>query len=118
MGSNGGSSLLYATYLGGTDGANDNSDQIGGIAVDTPGNAYVTGNTGSYDFPMTISTPSYCTAKLGCQNTGFLTKMNPTGTGLVWSTLVGATTNCCAGEVAIMLRRVWMQPAMCMSADY
>jgi uncharacterized protein (TIGR03437 family) len=102
VGSQGGSSLTYATYLGGTDSANDNSDQIGGIAVDAAGNAYVTGNTGSYDFPVTVATPTYCTAKLGCQNTGFLTKINPAGNGVVWSTLVGAGTTCCAGEVAIM----------------
>ena len=102
VGSSGGSSLLYATYLGGADGAHDGSDQIGGIAVDTLGNAYVTGNTQSYDFPVTISTPSYCTATLGCQNTGFLTKINPTGAGVVWSTLVGATTNCCGGDLAIL----------------
>lgn len=102
VGSTGGSSLLYSTFLGGTDAPNDNSDQIGGIWVDATGDAYVTGNTQSYDFPVTIGTPSSCTAKLGCQNTGFLTKINPTGTGLVWSTLVGATTNCCAGDMAIM----------------
>ena len=102
VGSAGGASLIYATYLGGTDGTNDNSDQIGGIAVDAAGNAYVTGNTQSYDFPTTVNTPSYCTATLGCQNTGFLTKINPAGSSLVWSTLVGATTNCCAGDVSIM----------------
>jgi uncharacterized protein (TIGR03437 family) len=102
VGSSGGASLLYATYLGGTDAANDNSDQIGGIAVDPAGNAYVTGNTRSYDFPVTINSPTSCTAKNGCQNTGFLTKINPAGTGVVWSTLVGATANCCSGDVAIM----------------
>ena len=101
VGSPGGSSLLYATFLGGTDGANDGSDQIGGIAVDAAGNAYVTGNTGSYDFPVTTNTTS-CTAKNGCQNTGFLTKINPSGTGLVWSTLVGGGANCCSGDVASM----------------
>jgi hypothetical protein len=102
VGSTGGSSLTYASFLGGTDAVNDNSDQIGGIAVDAAGDAYVTGNTGSYDFPVTVGTPSYCTAKLGCQNTGFLTKINPAGNGVVWSTLVGGTTNCCSGDVAIM----------------
>ncbi len=100
--SKGGASLTYATYLGGTDGTNDNSDQIGGIAVDAAGNAYVTGNTQSYDFPVTVNTPSYCTATSGCQNTGFLTKINPAGSSLVWSTLVGATNNCCGGDVTIM----------------
>jgi hypothetical protein len=40
------SSLLYSTYLGGSD-----TDLAGGIAVDGTGNAYVTGDTFSSDFP-------------------------------------------------------------------
>lgn len=102
VGSKGGASLIYSTFVGGTDGVNDGSDQIGGIAVDATGNAYVTGNTQSYDFPVTINNPTSCTAKNGCQNTGFLAKINPAGNGLVWSTLVGASTNCCSGVLAIM----------------
>jgi hypothetical protein len=54
VGSKGGSSLIYSTFLGGSDAANDNSDFISGIAVDAAGNAYVTGQTRSYDFPLTI----------------------------------------------------------------
>ena len=41
-----GSRLLYSTYLGGSAG-----DTSSGIAVDDPGNAYVTGTTFSTDFP-------------------------------------------------------------------
>ncbi|MBS1858728.1 MAG: SBBP repeat-containing protein [Acidobacteria bacterium] len=96
-----GSSLVYSTFLGGSDAANDSSDFVSGIAVDADGNAYVTGQTRSYDFPVTIGATT-CTAKNGCQNTGFLTKINSAGTGLVWSTLVGSGVNCCSGEVAIM----------------
>ena len=43
-----GTALVYSTYLGGTD-----SDIGYGIAVDTDGNAYVTGETDSIDFPTT-----------------------------------------------------------------
>jgi Beta-propeller repeat len=44
-----GAALVYGTYLGGT-----GSDVGLGIAIDTSGNAYVTGGTFSADFPVTI----------------------------------------------------------------
>jgi uncharacterized protein (TIGR03437 family) len=43
-----GSMLLYATLLGGA-----GNDSVGGLAVDTEGNAYLTGSTTSFDFPTT-----------------------------------------------------------------
>ena len=47
-----GTALVYSTYLGG-----DGQDQVNGIAIDAAGNAYVTGFTGSTDFP---TTPARC----------------------------------------------------------
>src|SRR5690348_5066153 len=44
-----GSALLYSTYLGG-----GNTDEGHGIAVDAAGNAYITGSTGSRNFPTTV----------------------------------------------------------------
>jgi uncharacterized protein (TIGR03437 family) len=87
-----GASLLYGTYLGGTSLTEAGSDQVSGIAVDASGNAYITGYTQSYDFPVTAGANNTysCTATSFCQNNGFLAKINATGTGLVWSTLVGA----------------------------
>ena len=78
-----GSALLYSTYLGGsTTGYFGGGDSIYGLAVDTDGNAYVSGTTNSGDFPVTPGAfqPTY----LGQQ--GFVTKLNPTGTALVYST--------------------------------
>ena len=43
----GGGALGWSTYLGGS-----NADQANGIAVDSDGNAYVTGQTASSNFPM------------------------------------------------------------------
>jgi len=73
--------LVYSTYLGGK--LND----IGfGIFVDSSGAAYVTGESGSIDFPLT--NPLQGTS--GSYLTGaFITKINTTGTALVYSTFLG-----------------------------
>jgi hypothetical protein len=98
-----GATLVYSTYLGGIDGTFVETDQVAGIVADADGNAYIAGNTTSYDFPVTIAAPTTCTATSVCQNVGYLTKLNPTGSALVWSTLVGANpTTCCGGAVAGM----------------
>jgi hypothetical protein len=78
-----GSALVYSTYLGGS--YNDESEAI---AVDSSGNAYVTGFTGSADFPTVNPIQSTC---YGCPGLGdaFVTELNPTGSGLVYSTYLG-----------------------------
>jgi hypothetical protein len=77
-----GSALVYSTYLGG-----NNGDGAFGIAVDPSGNAYVTGFTGSSDFP---TTPGVFQTTLATGSTnGFVTKLNPTGSALVYSTYLG-----------------------------
>ncbi len=90
-----GNGLVYATYLGGA-----NSGQGGevgfGIAVDTNGNAYVTGLTSSSDFPRlnaddnTLSGPA----------DAFLTKLDPAG-ALVYSTFVGGNNADIGFDVAV-----------------
>jgi hypothetical protein len=69
----GASSLVYSTYMGSV-----TSSPIG-IAVDTGGNAYVTGITGGGTFPVT---KSFDTRGL------FVTKMNPLGTAIVYSDII------------------------------
>ncbi len=86
-----GASLLYATYFGGFDKTVVSyQDAIAGVAADAAGNAYLSGNA-SYDFPATKgannSTP--CPAANSCMNRGFLAKLNPSGSALVWATFVG-----------------------------
>ena len=89
-----GASLFYTTYLGGFDKNLDSyQDVVAGITADAAGNAYVSGNA-SYDFPATAgannTTP--CPAANSCINRGFLAKLNPAGSALVWATFVGTGT--------------------------
>lgn len=76
-----GTGLMYSTYLGGT-----NFQSGYGIKVDSVGSAYVTGNTGSTNFPST--TGAYATSLPG-RDAAFVTKFNPAGTQLVYSTFLG-----------------------------
>ena len=79
-----GSALLYSTYLGGS----NNDDSGVGIAVDGAGNAYVTGSAFSTDFP---TTPGAFQSSFGGVRDAFVTKLNPTGSTLVYSTYLGGT---------------------------
>jgi hypothetical protein len=69
-----GSALVYSTYLGGSGG-----DVGQGIAVDAAGNAYVTGGTGSTDFPL-AGNPLQSSLR-GPQN-AFVAKLNAAGSAL------------------------------------
>src|SRR5439155_17628970 len=60
----------------------------GGIAVDAAGNAYVTGGILSTDFPTTAG--AFQTT-LGGDLDAFVTKLNPTGSALVYSTFLGGS---------------------------
>jgi hypothetical protein len=80
-----GTALVYSTYLGGTEADDDGT----GIAVDSAGNAYVTGYTGSTDFPTTAG--AFQTTFGGGSYDAFLTKLNPKGSGLAYSTYLGGT---------------------------
>jgi hypothetical protein len=70
-----GSALVYSTYLGGS-----GNDWGSGIAVDSAGNAYLTGTTASSNFP-TVN-------PLQTTGSGFLSKINATGSALVYSTYI------------------------------
>src|SRR5438876_6210356 len=78
-----GSALVYSTFLGGSA-----IDDGRGITVDALGNAYVTGSAGSTDFP---TTPGAFQTISGGNGDAFVTKLNPTGTALVYSTYLGGS---------------------------
>lgn len=78
--------LTYSTYLGGT-----YFDAITALAVDPAGNAYVTGNADSCDFPTTSGAfdPTVCTVGGTGRNVVFVAKINPAGNSLLYSTFLG-----------------------------
>jgi Bacterial Ig-like domain (group 1)/Beta-propeller repeat len=78
-----GSALVYSTFLGGS--VNDFGSAI---AVDTSGNAYVTGSTSSPDFPTTVG--AFDTTHNGVVDV-FVTKLDPAGSALVYSTFLGGS---------------------------
>jgi len=93
-----GTNLIYLTYIGGS------ADEVANsVAVDGAGNAYITGYTDSTNFPVTNSIPGFHgvpglrTNISGQLNLGvnfypvdaFVTELNPTGSGLVYSTYLG-----------------------------
>jgi len=87
-----GNGLIYATYLGGT-----GFDEAFGIAVDSSGNAYVTGYA-TTGFPTVAG--SFDTSH-GGGNDVFVTKINSTGNGLIYSTFLGAAGTDAGAKIVI-----------------
>ncbi|MFB3920470.1 MAG: beta strand repeat-containing protein [Terriglobia bacterium] len=87
-------SLVYSTHLGGAAGA----DKGRAIAVDGSGNAYIAGETLSSNFPTTAGVVDLACGSEGACDGGlasdaFVTKLNATGTALVYSTFLGGADN-------------------------
>ena len=85
--------LIYSTYLGGS-----STDFGHGIVVDSNGNAYITGQTSSGDFPVT--NPFQPTLGGGSYD-AFVTKLNATGSALVYSTYLGGSGNDSGAGIAV-----------------
>ncbi len=91
-----GDSLIYSTYLGGSD------DEDGfRIAVDGLGNAYITGTTFSSDFPL--ENPFQDSLKGGSYPVGdaFVTKLSSSGDALVYSTYLGGSYEDWGSDIAV-----------------
>lgn len=80
--------LLYSTYLGGV-----HDDVVGGMVLDTSGNAYVVGHSGSEDWPVSGNAVQTSRKNLGVYvRNVVVTKFDAAGT-LVWSTFLGGGVN-------------------------
>ena len=90
-----GTSLDYSTYVGG------NGADIGyDIALDSSDNAYITGNTGSSNFPL--STNAFQSSREGVLgNDSFVTKINKSGTAMIYSTYIGGSGDDNARSIAV-----------------
>ncbi len=88
-----GSALDYATFLGGSE-----WDTGNGIAVDRQGAAYVTGGTGSSDFP---TTPDAFDRSYNGGDDAFVVKLNPAGSDLAHATFLGGSAGDYAESIAV-----------------
>ena len=86
--------LSYATYLGSKTGP----DVIDDIAIDSAGNAYITGFTGAPNFPITSG--SFQNERKGF-STAFVTKLNTTGTAIIYSTYLGGSNYEAGSGIAV-----------------
>jgi uncharacterized protein (TIGR03437 family) len=93
-----GTKLIYATYVAGSYGASP-----AGMAIDADGNVIVAGTTNSPDYPTTpgayqaeyFSNPELALnvhEELAPAPAGYVTKLNASGTGLIWSTLFSGSS--------------------------
>ncbi|KAF1074375.1 SBBP repeat-containing protein [Methanogenium sp. MK-MG] len=85
--------LVYSTYLGGSAGGYNPR-----IAVDSSGSAFLTGKTSSADFPTTPG--AYSRTGSGVQDI-FVTKIDPSGSSLVYSTLIGGSIGDGGAAIAV-----------------
>lgn len=103
--------IVYSTFLGGSC-----EDWGNGIAVDSMGNAYVTGATESTDFPTVRAAQAHYAGPYpagrhhGCLASGappqpwgdaFVTKLNPSGNRIVYSTFLGGPGNDGGAAIAV-----------------
>ena len=100
----GGSNLLYSTYLGGSQ-----LDAGNGIAIDSADNVYVTGLTGSTDFPVTTNVvQNHLAAGVGTNNV-FVTELGAGGSPLIFSTYLGGTNSDSGESIALdAANNIWV----------
>jgi VWFA-related protein len=88
-----GAGLIYSTFLGGS-----SYDYANAIAVDRFGNAFITGTTGSTNFPVTSG--AFQTGRAGLDD-AFVTKLNDKGSGILYSTFLGGEADDAGTGIAV-----------------
>jgi hypothetical protein len=86
---------VYSTFLGGS-----NSDEAYGVALNSAGDAFVTGRTSSANFPIVHAFQSRIAGTESPQN-AFVTELNAAGSALVYSTYLGGNDHDLGGGIAI-----------------
>ena len=96
--------LIYSGYLGLSPATEPGLEWIGGIAVDPSGNAYVVGATSSSDFPTTVG--AFQTSMTASES-AFVSKLNPSGSALVYSTFLGGGSDSAAASAHAVALDSW-----------
>lgn len=121
----GGTSLVYSTYLGGS------QDELGlGIAIDAAGDAYVTGTTLSANFPIAGNAVQRTFKGSGGQpqllefpfpffvaGDAFVAELNPSGSGLIFSTFLGGSRDDTPLAIAVDTSGIYIAGAT-LSTDF
>ncbi|PYS63057.1 MAG: hypothetical protein DMF76_07495, partial [Acidobacteria bacterium] len=87
-----GNALVYSTYLGG-----NGQDEGSAIAIDANGNAYITGYSGSTNFPTVNALQGTITGAFNA----FVAKLNPSGSQLIYSTYLGGSVGEYGSSIAV-----------------
>ena len=91
-----GSALAYSTFLGDIGGSS-----ASGIAIDGAGAAYISGNTSSKNFPTVGTFAPTCIPCAHGLTSGFVSKLNPAGSALVYSNYIGAHGQTGVSSIAV-----------------
>ncbi len=88
-----GATTLYSTYLGG-----NGDDDLQKLLVDGSGSVYLAGSTAARNFPTSSAfSPVY----RGGTSDGFVTRLAPTGTSIIYSTFIGGSQSDSIGSIAL-----------------